>query len=316
MYHVISNFAQKHFASLCIMFLFVGAMVGEAAAALAPAVPWLMGVLMFSSGLGLRLQDLDGLREKPWMLPVILGMLHVLIPLISLGISTMLGFSPDVVMGLVLLAIIPISATSLVWIGIYRGNLTLCMAFILADTLLAPFIIPYMLDILFGAQVHMDPLRMLRGLFWMLLFPTVLAIICNRVSGGELQRVAGAGIAFSSKLAVYTIVAINGGIVAPLFQKFDLSIFLVFGTVFLFCALWFVFTFFVGLLLFKDKADILAFMLGSSIRGTSTGMAIATTYFSPLTALTVVFNMLFQQPLGAWFGKHALKWLEERAAKP
>jgi len=308
----IGAFAHEYFASLCIVFLLLGVLVGEPVAKLSPAVPWLMGILMFSSGLGLRLQDLRSLREKPWVLPVILGMLHGLIPLMSLGMSTLLGYPLDVVMGLALLAMIPVSATSLVWIAIYRGNVTLAMAFVLVDTILAPFIIPYALDFLFGADVHMDPFAMLRGLFWMLFFPTVLAIACNRASGGALQKVAGAKLAFLAKLAVYGILIINGGIVSPLFHDFDLLFFLILGTVFSYCAFWFVFTFAIGLLLFKDKKDVLAFMLASSIRGTNTGMVIATAYFSPLTTLTVVFNMLFQQPLGAWLGKHAARYLDKR----
>ena len=308
----IGAFAHGHFALLCIVFLLLGVLVGEPVAKLSPAVPWLMSVLMFSSGLGLRLQDLHSLREKPWMLPVILVMLHGLIPLMSLGMSTFLGYPLDVVMGLALLAMIPVSATSLVWIAIHRGNVTLAMAFVLVDTILAPFIIPYALDFLFGADVHMDPFAMLRGLFWMLFFPTVLAITCNRVSCGALQRVAGAKLAFLAKLAVYGILIINGGIVSPLFHDFDMLFFLIFGTVFSYCAFWFVFTFAIGLLLFTDKEDVLAFMLVASIRGTNSGMVIATTYFSPLTTLTVVFNMLFQQPLGAWLGKHAARYLDKR----
>lgn len=311
----LTNFAQDHFASLCIAFLLLGVVIGKPAADVAPAIPWLMGVLMFSSGLGLRLQDLRSLREKPWLLPAILFLLHVLIPVMSLGMSTVLGYPMDVVMGLALLAMIPVSGTSLVWIAIHRGNVTLAMAFILADTILAPFIIPYMLDILFGASVHLDPLNMLWGLFWMLFFPTVLAIVCNRVTNGELQRVAGAKLSFLSKLAVYGIVVINGGIVSPLFHNFDLLFFQILGTVFVFCAFWFVFTFFVGRLLFSDKEDVLALMLSSSIRSTNTGMVIAISYFSPLTTLTVVFNMLFQQPLGAFFGKLARRYLEKRESQ-
>ncbi len=274
-------------------------------------MPWVMGLLMFSSGLGMRLQDLNSLRRKPWLLPVILLLLHVAIPAVWTGIGTLLRFPIEAVMGFAILAMIPISASCVVWIGLSRGNITLGMALILADTLVAPFLIPYSLDILFGADVHLDPFRMLYGLFWMLFFPTFLALVCNRISQGKLQRVAGKPLAVTGKFAILGLLFINGGVVSPFFHNFDSIFFLALGMTFCLVSLLFLVTFLIGQLLFSRKEDVLAFML-CSVRGTTTGMVIAMTYFPPLTTLTVAFNMLFQQPLGAWTGKKALAYLEKK----
>ena len=292
----------------------MGILAGEDVAAMKPAIPWLMAVLMFSSGLGLRLQDLQVLRERPWLLPVILVLLHGVVPFLSVTITTLLGFPLETVMGFAILAMIPVSGTCLLWIGSYGGNITLGMTFILVDTIIAPFIIPYVLAFLFGAEVFMDPLRMLHGLFWMLFFPTVLAVTLNRMSGGGLTRVGGKPIAFLAKVAVFIILFINGGIVSPLFHDFDLLFFLVLGMVFALCAFWFLFAFLIGRFLFSCPEDIIAFMEALSIRSTNTGLVIAISYFPPLTVLTVVFNMLFQQPLGAWAGKAASRYFAKRKA--
>jgi len=307
----ITDFFQNHFAFLCIASLAAGVVIGSPAGFLAPANPWLMGVLMFSSGLGLRVRDLNCLRGRPWLLPVILLLLHVVIPLAWMGISTALRFPIEAVMGFTILAIIPISASCIVWIALCRGNTTLGMALILVDSLAAPFIIPSVLSALFGADVHMDPLRMLRGLFWMLFFPTVLALCCNRISNGGLQRVAGKQFGILAKFAILTILCINGGAVSPYFRELTPLFALMCGMTLCFCALLFLVTFFAGRLLFARKEDVLAFML-CSVRTTTTGMVIAMAYFPPLTTLAVAFAMLFQQPLGAWTGKTALRLLEKR----
>ena len=308
----IAQFIQKYFAGFCLIFLFVGLLAGESAASMAAAIPWFLALLTFNSGLGLRLHDLKSLRRKPWVLPLHLALLHMGMPLIAMSVSSLMGFHFDAVMGFVILAIIPISASGMIWIGIYRGNLTLAMALLLVDMLLAPFIIPYTLEFLFGASVHLDSFRMLKSLFWMLLFPTLLALFLNRVTHSGLQRVAGGVFLFLAKVSMFMLLFINGGVVAPFFHDFDLLFFELLSLVFFFCCFWFVFSFFIGRVVFSEDQDVIAFMFSSSIRGTATGIVIALTFFPPLTTLVVVMNLLFQQLVGSFAGKFALNFLDNK----
>lgn len=308
----INQFIQKHLALLCLVSLFAGLGLGETAAGMAAAIPWFLALLTFNSGLGLRLQDLASLRQKPWILPLHLTLLHMGMPLVAMSASSLLGFPADAVMGFVILAIIPLSASGIVWVGIYRGNLTLAMALLLADMLLAPFIIPYALELLFGASVHLDPLRMLKSLFWMLLFPTLLALFLNRVTSGKLQRVAGNAFSLLAKMSMFMLLFINGGVVAPFIHDFDLLFFELLFMVFALNCLWFVLSFSIGRLFFSDDQDVIAFMYSSTIRGTATGIVIAMTFFPPLTTLVVVMNLLFQQSMGSFAGKIVLRFFEKR----
>lgn len=311
--HVISLF-QGHFAALCVCALLAGIFLTDLVGALSPAIPWLMASLMFCSGLGLRPQDLSSLRRKPWLLPLILFLLHVVIPTLWTGLGALLGFPVEAVMGFAIQSMLPISGSCIVWIGLCRGNITIGMALILADSICTPFIIPYVLSFLFGADVHLDTLRMLRGLFWMLFFPTILALVLNRLSGGGLQRVAGKPLAVFGKLAILTILIINGGVIAPFLHDFDLLLVLVLGMNLVFCLLLLLTSFLLGRLLFTSNEEVLAFTL-TAMRSSTTGMVIAMTYFPPLTTLTVAFNMLFQQPVGAWAGKIAMNRLARLEAK-
>jgi len=310
--HALHAFVHRYFAMFCIPFLLLGMFLGETVSGLAFAIPWLLGLLMFSNGLGLRLQDLRILRQKPWLLPVILALFHVVMPAIALGITTALGFPTDAVIGFVLLALVPMSATAAVWTGVYCGNLTLSMALVLADTIITPFFIPYILTLFFAAEVVMDPFHMLWGLFWMLFFPTTLAIVCNRLTNGEMQRVAGKPLAFVSQLAVFSLLVINGGVVAPFVQESNVLFFLIFGASFVLGAFWFVFSFMLGRLLFTEGGDVLAFMFTGAMRTSTTGMVIAVAYFPPAVALVMVSSMFFQQAQAVWYGKVARDWLDKR----
>ena len=310
--HEIHAFIQKRFVLLCITSLLLGLFLGEAVAGYSFIIPWLLGLLMFSNGLGLRVQDLRVLREKPWLLPVILLVFHFVMPAIALVLARLLGFSTDVVVGLVLISLIPMSATAIVWTGVYRGNLTLSMAIVLVDTIVAPFIIPYMLALFFGTDVVMDPVKMLRGLFWMLFFPTMLAIACNRLTGGKAYRVAEKPLAFFSQMLVLSVLMLNGGVVAPYVRDSNTLFLLIFAASLILGTFWFVFSFALGRFMFSDEGDVLAFMFTGSMRTTTAGMVIAVAYFPPVVTLVMVSGMFFQQAQGAWCGKLARTWLDKR----
>ena len=310
------RFIQEHMALLSFSCLLAGLLAGEFAEGLGGAIPWLFAVLTFNSGLGLRVQDLGCVRAKPWILPFHLVWLHVAAPLMAMAATNLLGFPVDAVMGFAILAMLPVSASTVVWIGFYRGNVTLAMALLLMDTVLTPFIIPYALDFLFGATVHMDPLRMLRGLFWMLLFPTLLALFLNRLTGGGLQRVAGKTFSLLARFAIFTILFINGGVISPFFRDFDPVFFAVVAMAGAYFVLWFLANFFLGLAIFKNREDTISFMLCSSIRSITAGMVIAMAYFAPLTTVTVVTGMLFQPPLASYSGTLASRYFDRKGVPP
>jgi len=298
----VDRFLQRHMALLCVVMLVCGLFAGEGAANMAPAIPWLFSVLTFNSGLGLHLRDLHCLRGKPWILPMHLAMLHLAAPLVMWGTGS-LFFEPYAVMGFVFIAMMPMSVSSILWAGMFRANITLVTTLILMDVLFAPFLIPYALQLFSGTGVQLDPLGMLRGLFWMLFFPTILALISNRLSHGGVQRIAGNGLSMFSKAMMLFIFFINGGVTAPYFLDITPALFLLICMVIFVSALLFVLNYALGRLLFSAAEDVRAFMFGPSMRSLTTGMVISMTYFSPLTTFTVLIAMFVQQPMAALAGK-------------
>jgi predicted Na+-dependent transporter len=263
-------------------------------------------VYTFNSGLGLRLRDLECLRGKPWIAPLYLSLLHFFAPLVMWGVGSPF-FGPEAVMGFIFIGMMPMAVCSIMWTEIHRGNVTLVTAFIMVDTLVAPFLIPYALQLFSGAGVRLDSLRMVWGLFWMLLFPIMLALVLNHLSRGGLRRRAGNCLSMLSKTAMLGLFLINGGVTAPFFLDISLSTLCLFGMAVFVSALMFVMNYGLGRLLFSRIEDLLAFMLGASMRTLTTGMVLAMTYFTPLTTFTVLLAMIVQQPLGSLAGKIAAR---------
>ncbi|MDL2209687.1 hypothetical protein LJC26_02645 [Desulfovibrio sp. OttesenSCG-928-O18] len=311
MIHNLDQFFQRYLPHLSIAALLLGLVTGKSSAALSATIPWFFAVITFSSGLGMRIQGLYSLAKRPWVLPLYLAVLHILWPLVAWCFSSMF-FGPEVVMGFVILTMIPVSASSIIWVGILRGNVTLAMALIFVDTMLAPFLVPYALQFFFGTTVYMDPVRIMKGLFWMFFVPTLAAITLNRLSQGGLQRVAGQGLSLASKLSIFILLFINGGITSPYFLDINVTAVILFCSVFFLYCLYYIGNFSIGRLVFSDPADIVTFMIASSMRSLLTGMVIAMTYFSPMATFVVVLGMFFQQPMSSVAGKVAGKYLQQR----
>ncbi|GAA3326099.1 hypothetical protein GCM10020331_060630 [Ectobacillus funiculus] len=119
--------------------------------------------------------------------------LHVIMPAWAWGIGHLI-FSKDMftVTGLILAVMIPTGITSFIWISIYKGNIALALSLILIDTFLSPFIVPYSLSLFVGEKIVMDVFGMMKGLFGMVVIPSVLGMFfLNELTAGKVKRNIG-----------------------------------------------------------------------------------------------------------------------------
>lgn len=286
-----------------------GLVLGDMLALFAWLIPWLFALMTFSAALGLKTEEFRKVLAKPGFLPVMMLLLHVIMPLCAWLLGKAFYLDPLIVMGLVIIALTPAGSTSLVWTGIYKGNLSIALSVILADTLFSPLIIPVMLKLFVDADVRLNSLEIMLSLFLMILLPSIAAVASNRLSQGAVRRVAGRQLALLSKFCIVAILSLNGALVSAYLPPFSLMFAGLILLIFAICCLGYVFSFFLGKALFMDKADIMAFMLSGGLRNVGAGAAMSMLFFPPLTTFTVVIGMLFQQILGCNAGMLADKLL-------
>jgi bile acid:Na+ symporter, BASS family len=111
----------------------------------------LLGLLLFNGGLGVRTTELKHLLGKPF---VLLGGAfgNLLIPLafiLAISITMKLWHSPDegeeILVGLALVASMPIAGASTAWAQNANGNLALSLGLVVLTTVLSPFLTPLVL---------------------------------------------------------------------------------------------------------------------------------------------------------------------------
>ncbi|MFD1774811.1 bile acid:sodium symporter family protein [Paenibacillus rhizophilus] len=258
---------------------------------------WLFAFMTLAGSLGTSSRDFVRVFRRPAPMLCALILLHFVMPLIAwlLGMA-LFGGDVETITGLVLGTAIPTGVTTLFWVAHKGGDVTLTIAVILLDTLLAPFVVPGMLSLLFASEVHIDALGMLWKLLLMIVFPSLLGMFINHVTKGQAERIWKPRLAPFSKIALGGVVALNGAFVAPFFIHFEWKLIGILATVILLTLIAYFFGYSTGRWGWrKDTGVTISLTYTVGMRNISAGAVIATTFLPAAAALPVVLAMLVQQ---------------------
>lgn len=266
-------------------------------------VPWIFGFMTFAGSLSMNFKDLKRVLTQPFPIFVSMITLHVLMP----GAAWLMGhlFFPDDIYlrtGLILMVVIPTGVVSFMWVSIYKGNIALTLSVILIDTLLSPFLVPLTMDALIGVQVKMDVFGMMKGLFYMIVLPSLLGMLLNQLTEGKVKEKLGRPLSPFSKIALAITIAINSAVVAPYFTKVDGKLVLTACVIVVMASAGYVVGWLIARWLKWDRAIMVTMVFNSGMRNNSAGAVLAISYFPPPVAMPVIMCMLFQQLIASLFG--------------
>ena len=176
----------------------------------------------FANSLGSSVQDLGHVLSHPKPVLVTMLTLHILMPLLALGIGSLcFPDYPFYTLSLVLMEGSPAAVSSLMWVVIGSGSVELCLSIILLDTMLSPVILPLTLRLLCGSVVELDTMGMFRDLFVMIVVPAAVAMVLCRVAGKEACARGKQFLSPFSKLALLVIICANVTRCAPFLRNLD-----------------------------------------------------------------------------------------------
>ncbi|UZJ79627.1 bile acid:sodium symporter family protein [Fictibacillus sp. KU28468] len=266
-------------------------------------VPWIFAFMTFSGSLGSNFTHLRNTLSRPVPILTALIILHIIMPIWAWGVGH-IAFSSDslTITGLVLAMVIPCGVTSSIWVSIYRGNSTLALSIILIDTLLSPIVVPYSLSLFVGETVSIDEWSMVKDLLNMIVIPSVIGMLLNHWTKGEIKNTLGKRISPVSKICMSAVVAINASVATPYLVHVNAKLLLIGLFVLLIAASGYLICWLTGMLFGWERERVVALVFSGSMRNISAGSVLALTYFSPATAVPVVVGMLFQQILASIYG--------------
>lgn len=262
-------------------------------------VPWLFALVMFVMALGCDFQQLQAVFRSPGIFVYVFVAAHIVLPLVAwFGGSLLFGGHSPFVIGLLLFAIIPLGVSSIMWVGLTKGQVPLVLGLVIVDSILSPFVVPAAIALLVGEHVRIDVSEMMQDLIYLLVIPTLIGVTWQTLSRGRAKVQVGQRLAPWSKLAFVAVLLINAASIKPYISvlRGNLIVVLVAS---------------LGLIIFgylsgylpkwlnrqKSLANTLPYALG--MRNISLGLVIALHYFDPFVAVPVVLSILLQQPIAS-----------------
>jgi len=266
-------------------------------------IPWIFAFMTFAGSLNSNFDSMRRAVLNPFPLIVAIFVLHIFMPLWAWGIGHLV-FNGDIftITGLVLAMAIPTGISSFVWVAICKGNVALALTIILVDTLLSPLVVPFTMSLLVGGNIEMDVLSMTKGLFLMIVIPSLVGMFLNQVTKGNAIKNLSVRLAPFSKIGMGIVVMLNGAVVAPYLLDIKLKLIGIALVVFFIACSGYLISFFAAKLLKQPKETVIALTFSGGMRNISAGAVLAISYFPAAVAVPVVLGMLFQQTLASLYG--------------
>lgn len=256
----------------------------------------LFAFMTFANSLGGGFRELGRVFLHPLPVMVMLVLLHIVLPLLTLGLGHLLfPEEPLFTTGLVLEYVIPTGVSALMWVGMCGGNLSLSLSVVLLDTLAAPFLIPMLLKVLVGSVVTLDAWSMTKDLMVMVALPALAAMTTYQLTGGKAALTLKPKLEFFSKLALLLMISANATACAPFLHQLNATLFKVMLAVFLICLFGFFAGYWAGRLLHLDVPTCETTCLNTGLRNISAGAVLAMQYFPAQAMFPVAFTPLFLQ---------------------
>ena len=269
-------------------------------APLKPIVNSLFAFITFSSALAISPKRFLGAVTKLKAIALFFLWASIVMPVLSFFLASLLFSDPQIITGFVLLTAIPTAMAGYIWSEIYHGDEPLSLVFILISTLLGPILTPFTVQFFANTAVSIDTKAMIISLLMMIVLPSIAGIFINHSFGDEKTKIVTPSLKPFSKIALFGIVTINTAQIAPTLIEQASAAYL---PIFLLAA---ALAFFgyptsnaLGTLAKLNLPERKSLTFAASMRNISAALVLAINYFSPMTALPVIFGIVSQQTICA-----------------
>jgi BASS family bile acid:Na+ symporter len=152
------------------------------------AVPWLLALIMLGMGMTLRPADVGYVARRPVAFAIGLVAQFVIMPGIGWLIATALPLSPELAVGVILVACAPGGTASNVMVYLARGDTALSVAMTSVSTLLAPLLTPLLVLALAGRLLPVQPGALFVSILQIVLVPVLVGFLLRRFAARQVER--------------------------------------------------------------------------------------------------------------------------------
>ncbi len=278
----------------------------------------MLALLLFNAGLGTKTNELNKSIKNPLIL--LTGLLtNILLPVILIFIVNLLMLhwhEPDelqnIIVGLAIVASMPIAGSSTAWTQATDGNLALSVGLVVFSTLLSPFTTPLILHSV-GFMAYGDYREDLQELaihgtsaflFFSIVFPVVIGLVTKLFIGEKKVEQLKPYIKSVNIFVLILLIYSNASLILPqTFSNPDPDFILVIGFITAaLCALAFGAGFLIANIFKTGKPEKAALMFGLGMNNNGGALVLASMALKdhPLVLLPIIFYNLAQQVIASY----------------
>ncbi|WP_280563869.1 MULTISPECIES: bile acid:sodium symporter family protein [unclassified Chromohalobacter] len=205
---------NRLFPVWAILLAAIAAFVPELFTGLADYIKTLLVIIMFAMGLTLAKGDFARVVKSPKPIAVGVILQFLVMPLAALLVSRVLGLSPELTIGMVLVGATAGGTSSNVMTWLAGGHVALSVSMTMVSTLISVVATPLITLLLLGQSIDVPVLGMLISIAQLVVAPIVVGVVIHHLLGTHIQRVepALATLAMAAiVLIIAIVVALNAG---------------------------------------------------------------------------------------------------------
>ena len=271
----------RFFALLVVGGAVIGFFVPGAFAWVLSTIKILLGIIMLGMGMTLTLADFRRVLKNPRVVFVGVACQFGFMSILAWLISSWLGLSPMLAVGVVLVGTCPGGTASNVITYLARGDVALSVSMTTVSTLLSPALTPLLTQWLAGSRVPVDTWGLFVSILQIVLIPVIAGVATRRFFSRQTEKLH----AIFPLVSVAVIVLIVAAVVGANKSSLVSSAGVVFFAVILHNALGLLSGYGVARLMKMRPAQLRALTVEIGMQNSGLAVGLAKAHFDPLAAL-------------------------------
>lgn len=291
----LSRFVGNTFAAWVVLFAVLGFLLPDLFRQLTPWIVTLLGIIMFGMGLTISGRDFAEVLRRPVNVGVGVASQFLIMPLLAVALTMIIPMSPEVAAGVILVGCCPGGTSSNVMTYLAKGDVALSVACTSVTTLMAPIVTPFLMLMLASEYLPVDAWAMFQSIVKVVLFPLALGFAAQKLLPAFVRAAVPALPLVSVTGIVLIVAAVVGASKGAIIQ----SGLMIFAVVVLHNMLGYLIGFIAARLAGLDLAARKAIAIETGMQNSGLAAALATAYFSPLTAVPAAIFSVWHNISGA-----------------
>lgn len=171
-----SKIITKLFPILVVLIALAAFLAPDPFKPYASTIPYLLGIIMLGMGLTMSIDDFKLVLTRPRDVLCGVGFRYLIMPFVGYTVAKLLNLPPALAAGLILVGCCPSGTASNVMTFLAKGDTALSVTISSVNTVLAPFLTPYIFLLLAGTLLPINAEALLYDILKIVLLPVALGV--------------------------------------------------------------------------------------------------------------------------------------------